>query len=162
MLQSDANMDIFNIFLEELYRQLWTAAITNNLSYFEKQSLAKKMFLKISQKSYENTCVRVSFLTNLQACNFIKKRALEEEVTFLLLSKLSLKRSKFQSSFKNIRFKTMLFWKTKNVQTLNFLLIKKRQRFFRFENFNHKRSLFFECQVAELAILFHLFLTRSS
>ena len=110
-MQSDANMDIFNIFLEELYRQLWTAAITNNLSYFEKQSLAKKMFLKISQKSYENTCVRVSFLTNLQACNFIKKRALEEEeeVTFLLLSKLSLKRSKFQSSFKNIRFKAMLF-----------------------------------------------------
>ena len=103
MLQSDANMDIFNIFLEELYKQLWTAAITNNLSYFEKQSLAKKMFLKISQKSYEN------FLTNLQACNFIKKRALEEEVTFLLLSKLSLKRSKFQSSFKNIRFKAMLF-----------------------------------------------------
>ena len=29
--------------------------------------LQKKMFLKVSQYSQENTCVRVSFLTKLQA-----------------------------------------------------------------------------------------------
>ena len=35
----------------------------------------KKMFLKISQNSQENTCARVSFLIKLliEACNFIKK-----------------------------------------------------------------------------------------
>ena len=32
---------------------------------------AKKVFLEISQNSQETTCVRVSFLINLQACNFI-------------------------------------------------------------------------------------------
>ena len=32
----------------------------NKLSYFEKQSLAKKTFLKTSQSSQENTCVGVS------------------------------------------------------------------------------------------------------
>ena len=38
----------------------------------------KGVFLEISQKSQENTCVRVSFLINCmpQACNFIKKEAL--------------------------------------------------------------------------------------
>ena len=37
----------------------------------------KKLFLKVSQYSPENTCVGVSFLKNnpgLQACNFVKKR----------------------------------------------------------------------------------------
>ena len=33
----------------------------NKLSYFEKQSLAKKTFLKLSQNSQESTCVGVSF-----------------------------------------------------------------------------------------------------
>ena len=32
------------------------------------------MFLEISRNSHENTCARVSFLTKLQACNFIKNR----------------------------------------------------------------------------------------
>ena len=31
----------------------------------------KNVFLEISQNSQENTCARVSFLINLQACNFI-------------------------------------------------------------------------------------------
>ena len=40
----------------------------------------KKVFLKISQNSQENTCARVSFLTKLQAsvCNFIKKETLAQ------------------------------------------------------------------------------------
>ena len=39
-------------------------------------ALWKKVFLKISQNSQENTCVRVSFLIKLQAlaCNYIKKK----------------------------------------------------------------------------------------
>ena len=38
--------------------------------------LSKKVFLKISQNSSENTCIRVSVLIKLlvSACNFIKKR----------------------------------------------------------------------------------------
>ena len=40
----------------------------------------KKVFLKISEDSQENTCTRVSILIKLQqsACNFIKKEALEQ------------------------------------------------------------------------------------
>ena len=38
----------------------------------------KKVFLEISQNSQENTCVRVSFLIKLQACNFIEKQTLEQ------------------------------------------------------------------------------------
>ena len=38
----------------------------------------KKMLLEISQYSQENTCVRVSFLIELQACNFIKKETLTQ------------------------------------------------------------------------------------
>ena len=34
--------------------------------------LCRKVLLKISQNSHENTCVVVSFLIKLQACNFIK------------------------------------------------------------------------------------------
>ena len=36
----------------------------------------KKMFLKTTLNSQENTWARVSFLMKLQACNFIKKEAL--------------------------------------------------------------------------------------
>ena len=36
-------------------------------------ALRKKVFLKISQNSQENTCVGISFL--IKACNFIKKEA---------------------------------------------------------------------------------------
>ena len=38
----------------------------------------KKVFLKISQNSQENTCVRVFFLIKLQACNFIAKETLAQ------------------------------------------------------------------------------------
>ena len=38
----------------------------------------KKVFLEISQNTQENTCARVSFLTKLQACNFIKKETLAQ------------------------------------------------------------------------------------
>ena len=38
----------------------------------------KKASLEISQNSQENTCVRVSFLIKLQACNFIKKETLAQ------------------------------------------------------------------------------------
>ena len=52
--------------------------ITYKLSYFEKQPLTKKVFLKILQSSQENASIRVSFLIRLQGlqlyhCNFIKK-----------------------------------------------------------------------------------------
>ena len=33
----------------------------------------KKVFLKISQNSQENSCARAFFLRKLQVCNFIKK-----------------------------------------------------------------------------------------
>ena len=48
-----------------------TEAVTRRCS-------VKKVFLKISQNSQENTCARVSFLMKLQAqtCNFTKKEAL--------------------------------------------------------------------------------------
>ena len=36
----------------------------------------KKVFLKVSQNSQENTCARISFLIKLQACTFIKKETL--------------------------------------------------------------------------------------
>ena len=40
--------DIFQLFLEQLFiRKLWKAAIIYKLSYSEKQSLTKKLFLKI-------------------------------------------------------------------------------------------------------------------
>ena len=40
----------------------------------------KKVFLKFSQNSQENTCARASFLMKLQAsaCNFIKKETLAQ------------------------------------------------------------------------------------
>ena len=47
----------------------------------KKQSLEcsiKKLFSKISQDSQENTCVGVSFLIKLQACNFVKKETLTQ------------------------------------------------------------------------------------
>ena len=37
-----------------------------------------EVFLKTSQNSQENTCVRVSFLIKLQACNFFKKETLAQ------------------------------------------------------------------------------------
>ena len=69
-------LDIFQTFSEQIFiRKLWTAAIIYNLSYFEKQSHAKKVFLKISQSSSKNTCFRVS-LSKLQvwciSVNFVK------------------------------------------------------------------------------------------
>ena len=39
--------DIFQLFLEQLFiKQLWKAAIIYKLSYSEKQSFTKKLFLK--------------------------------------------------------------------------------------------------------------------
>ena len=69
-------LDIFQTFSEQIFiRKLWTAAIIYNLLYFEKQSHAKKVFLKISQSSSKNTCFRVS-LSKLQvwciSVNFVK------------------------------------------------------------------------------------------
>ena len=53
------------------------------------------MSLKVSQNLLENTCIGVSILINFHACSFIKKGTLEEEVSFHLVSKLPLRRSKF-------------------------------------------------------------------
>ena len=50
----------------------------------------------------------------------------------------------------------MFVLKTKNVQTLNFLLVKNMDKdFFRSENFNYKRPTFFELEATELAISFY-------
>ena len=50
----------------------------------------------------------------------------------------------------------MFVLKTKNVQTLNFLLVKNMDKdFFRSENFNYKRPTFFEFEATELAISFY-------
>ena len=46
-----------------------TEAVTRRCS-------VKRVFLKISQNSQENTCARVSFLTKLQAGGFIKREIL--------------------------------------------------------------------------------------
>ena len=47
----------------------------------------KKVFLKISQNSQENTCVRVSFLIKLQASGKISKNTfLTEQLRWLLLA----------------------------------------------------------------------------
>ena len=55
-------LDIFQIFSEQLFiRQLWMAALVYKLSYFEKQALWKKVFLKALQSSQENTCFTVFF-----------------------------------------------------------------------------------------------------
>ena len=50
----------------------------------------------------------------------------------------------------------MFVLKTKNVPTLNFLLVKNMGKdFFRSENFNYKRPPFFELEATELAISFY-------
>ena len=59
--------NIFRIIL-----QLQWATVIQKLSYFEKQWLAKKFFLKVSQSSQKSTFVGVSFLKK----PFIKKEAL--------------------------------------------------------------------------------------
>ena len=38
----------------------------------------RKVFLKISQNSQENSCARASFLIKLQVCNFVKKEILPQ------------------------------------------------------------------------------------
>ena len=56
-----------------------TLTVENQLQISEaatEDALQKKVFLKLSQNSQENTCARVSFLIKLdatQACNFILK-----------------------------------------------------------------------------------------
>ena len=58
---------------------LMTLTVENQLQISEaatEDALQKKVFLKLSQNSQENTCARVSFLIKLdptQACNFILK-----------------------------------------------------------------------------------------
>ena len=61
MLKSDLDtlVDIFQLFSgQNFIRQLWMATVLYKLSYFEKQSVAKKVFLKIlqsSQETHQNT-----------------------------------------------------------------------------------------------------------
>ena len=42
----------------------------------------KKLFLKISQNSQENTCAKSLFFNKVQACNFIKKETLVQMFSF--------------------------------------------------------------------------------
>ena len=48
------------------------------------EMFSKQLFLEISKNSQENTCARVPFLIKLQskACNFIKKEALAQVLSF--------------------------------------------------------------------------------
>ena len=64
----------------------------------------KKGVPKISQNLQENTCGRISFLTKLQACNFIKKDALAQEFS-----------CEFCEIFKNTFF-TEHFWVSVSVK----------------------------------------------
>ena len=57
----------------------------------------KKVFLKISQNSQENTCSRVFFLIKLRASNFIKKETLAQVLS-----------CEFCEIFKNIFFREHL------------------------------------------------------
>ena len=49
-----------------------------------RRCFVKKVFLKISQNSQENTCARVSFLIKSQAeaCNFIKKETMAQVFSY--------------------------------------------------------------------------------
>ena len=53
---------------------------TNFFSFRSSQQRcsAKKVFLKVSQKSKQNTCARASFLIKFQAASFIKKDTLTQ------------------------------------------------------------------------------------
>ena len=56
----------------------WASSIILNTEAVTWRCSVKKLFLKISPNSQENTCARVSFLLKLQteACNFIKTETL--------------------------------------------------------------------------------------
>ena len=53
--------------------------ITRKLSH--RRRSAKQVFVKISQNSRQNICIRASFLIS-QACNFIKKEALVQVFSY--------------------------------------------------------------------------------
>ena len=71
----------------------------------------KKVFLKISQNSQEDTCARVSFLIKLQAwvCNFIKKETLAQVFfcKFCKISKNTFYRARLGDCF--LRFQLFLY-----------------------------------------------------
>ena len=53
-------------FTNTIRTTFYQTIVIHKLSYFEKQSLTKKVFLKVSQSSQESTCVGASFLIKLQ------------------------------------------------------------------------------------------------
>ena len=59
---------------------MWSLRLWGSAKSSHRRCSIKKVFLKISENSQENTCVRASFLINLQAetCNFIKKETLTQ------------------------------------------------------------------------------------
>ena len=79
-------LNIFQTFSEQIFiRKLWTATIICNLSYFEKQLHAKKVFFKNFTKFTEKTpvleslsklqvwCISVNFVKHLRGYLFISK-----------------------------------------------------------------------------------------
>ena len=111
---SNIARDSCNVRVVPISKWLWVAIISllfevtpckTNIQFSEAATrgvLRKKVFLKISQNSQENTCARISFLVKLQAepCNFIKKETLAKVFS-----------CEFREIFKNTFF-TELLWTT--------------------------------------------------
>ena len=64
--------------LKTICHFLWTKLLAEAAT---RGVLQQKLFLEMSQNSQENTCARVSFLIQLQACNFIKKETLAQVIS---------------------------------------------------------------------------------
>ena len=59
-------------YVHQIWRPCWVSKKHHRSSH--RRCSVKKMFLKVSQISPENTCVGVCFQYGLQTCNSIKKR----------------------------------------------------------------------------------------
>ena len=84
------------------HRPLFYTVLLNHSSEAVGQRCSvKKMFLKISENSQENTCAKVSFSvkSQAQACNFIKKEAVTQVFS-----------REFCETFKNTFLKGHLRW----------------------------------------------------
>ena len=98
---------------------------------------AKKLFLKISHKLQENTCVRVSFLIKLQAetCIFIKKETVTQvfscEFCEIFKNIFSIEHLRTTVSYFLFQYFTVIFSNmSKVILTLKFQTVLNKFRFF--------------------------------
>ena len=89
-----------------------------------RRCFVKKVFLKISQNSQENTCVRVFLIKLQQACNFIKKEILTQVFSCCNFIKKEILAQVFSCEFYEI-FKNTFF-----IEHLWWLLLKKEEKLF--------------------------------